>query len=83
MTQPHRSKVPGTKYVYDPADRREVPGQYGKVKLFCGSSYPDLGREVAEHLGVELSGRDINKFPNENIFVRLHRSARGQDVYLI
>ncbi len=30
-----------------------------------------------------LSGRDIVQFPNENIFVRLHESVRGQDVFLI
>ncbi len=78
-----RKKVPGTKYIYDPSDRRETPGQYGQIKLYAGASYPDLGREVADYLDVELSGRDVNKFSNENIFVRLHRSARGQDVYLI
>jgi ribose-phosphate pyrophosphokinase len=30
-----------------------------------------------------LSGRDIIKFPNENIFVKLHASVRGQDCYVI
>lgn len=88
MTDPsHEGKVPGTKYVYksanDPADRGAAAGQYGQIKLFAGSGYPDLGLEVAGHLHTELSGRDITKFSNDNIFVRLHRSVRGQDVYLI
>lgn len=82
-SQPRRSKIPGTKFFYDPSDHREVPGQYGQIKLFAGSGYPELGQEVAVHLKSELSGRDITKFGNDNIFVRLHRSARGQDVYLI
>jgi ribose-phosphate pyrophosphokinase len=30
-----------------------------------------------------LCGRDIVQFPNENLFVKLHRSVRGQDCYVI
>src|SRR5690606_30589137 len=32
---------------------------------------------------IPLSSWDIIEFPNENLFVRLHGSVRGQDVYLI
>jgi ribose-phosphate pyrophosphokinase len=32
---------------------------------------------------MELRGRDVVQFPNENLFVRLHGSVRGQDVYVI
>ena len=56
---------------------------YGQIKLFSGTSCPDLASEIAAYLNIPLSGRDIIKFPNENIFVRLHSSVRGQDVYLI
>lgn len=34
-------------------------------------------------MGIPLSGRDIIQFPNENLFVRLHGSVRGQDVFII
>jgi ribose-phosphate pyrophosphokinase len=30
-----------------------------------------------------LSGRDVTLFPNDNLFVKLHKSVRGQDVYVI
>ena len=56
---------------------------YGQIKLFSGTSCPELANEIATYLNIPLSGRDIIKFPNENIFVRLHSSVRGQDVYLI
>ncbi|HEY3289052.1 MAG TPA: ribose-phosphate diphosphokinase [Anaerolineae bacterium] len=56
---------------------------YGGIKLFSGSSHPKLAEEIAAHLGLKLSGRDSIKFPNENIFWRLHESVRGQDVFLI
>ncbi len=62
---------------------RDSTGMYGDIKLFSGTSSPELAGEIADYLGVRLSGRDIIKFPNENIFVRLHNSVRGQDVYVV
>lgn len=56
---------------------------HGKIKLFSGTGCPGLADEVSEYLGVPLSGRDIFQFANEDIFVRLHESVRGQDVFLI
>jgi ribose-phosphate pyrophosphokinase len=56
---------------------------YGGIRLYSGTACPELAQEIADYLDVPLSGRDIIQFPNENIFVRLHGSARGQDVYLI
>jgi ribose-phosphate pyrophosphokinase len=56
---------------------------YGGIKLYAGTASPDLAHKVAEYLDVELCGRDIVDFPNENIFVKLHSSVRGQDVYVI
>jgi ribose-phosphate pyrophosphokinase len=58
-------------------------GTYGEIKLFSGTACPDLAGAIAGYLGLPLSGRDIVKFPNENIFVRLHSSVRGQDVFVI
>ncbi len=59
------------------------PVMYGEIKLFGGTACPELAAQIADYLGLPLSGRDIIRFPNENIFVRLHASARGQDVYVI
>jgi ribose-phosphate pyrophosphokinase len=63
--------------------RRETKGVYGDIKVFTGTANPDLAQKIADYLGVELSGRDVIQFPNENIHVRLHGSVRGQDVYVI
>jgi ribose-phosphate pyrophosphokinase len=59
------------------------PTAHGTVKLFSGTGCPDLAKEISQYLGVPLSGREIAQFPNENIFVQLHESVRGQDVFLI
>ena len=56
---------------------------YGDIKLFAGSGCPELAQRIAEYVNIPLSGWDIQDFPNENLFVRLHGSVRGQDVYII
>ena len=58
-------------------------GMYGEIKLFAGTGNPFVAQGIASYLGIPLSGRDIIEFPNENLWVRLHNSVRGQDVYLI
>lgn len=56
---------------------------YGDIKLFAGSASPQLAAQIADYLEQPLSGRDVIQFPNENLFVRLHSSVRGQDVFVI
>lgn len=56
---------------------------YGGIKLFSGSGSPQLAQNIAEYLGLPLSEREVIEFPNENIFIKLKGSARGQDVYVI
>src|SRR5689334_1284630 len=56
---------------------------YGGIKLFGGSGSPQLAENIAEYLGLPLSGREVIDFPNENIFIKLKGSVRGQDVYVI
>jgi ribose-phosphate pyrophosphokinase len=56
---------------------------YGGIKLYAGTASSELAQKVADYLGEKLCGRDIVEFPNENLFVKLHSSVRGQDVYVI
>src|SRR5512137_508169 len=56
---------------------------YGGIKLYAGTASLELAQKVADYLGESLCGRDIVEFPNENLFVKLHSSVRGQDVYVI
>ncbi len=56
---------------------------YGEIKLYAGSGSPELAQKIADYLQQKLSPREIIQFPNENIFVKLNTSARGQDVYVI
>ncbi len=56
---------------------------YGDIKLYAGSACPELAQRVADYIGMRLNRWEIITFPNENIFIRLNSSVRGQDVYLI
>ncbi len=56
---------------------------FGDIQLFAGTGSPELAKKIADYINVPLSPIDIIEFPNENLFVKLHGSVRGQDVYLI
>ena len=56
---------------------------YGEIKLFAGSGSPELSEKISNYLDSPLCARELRQFPNENLFVRLKHSVRGQDVYVI
>src|SRR6266498_1355996 len=56
---------------------------YGEIKLYAGSGSPELAQKISDYLGLPLSGREVIEFPNENLFIKLNSSARGQDVFVI
>jgi len=56
---------------------------YGTLRLFGGRANPPLAQAIADYLKTPLAEAEIFDFPNENIFVRLKKSVRGQDVFLI
>jgi ribose-phosphate pyrophosphokinase len=79
-------KIPGTKYVRKPGSHillAERPGPFGNISLFCGSASHDMGQEIAEYLKIRPGSYTRTVFSNENIFIRLNESVRGQDVYLL
>jgi len=53
------------------------------LKIFSGSSNPELAKEIAENLGLHLGDVTISKFSNENIKVKLNESVRGKDVFVV
>ncbi len=56
---------------------------YGDIKLFAGTATTELAKKIAKYLGVKLSKQVVQHFPNDNLWVRLKSSIRGQDVYVI
>ena len=56
---------------------------YGDIKLYAGTGSPALAQKISDYLESPLCGRDVVEFSNENLFIKLHGSVRGQDVYVI
>lgn len=56
---------------------------YGEVAIFTGNGNRELAQEISRALAVPLCPADVFKFPNQNIFCRLHASVRGKDVFII
>ena len=60
-----------------------VVKMYGDLMLFSGTANRSLAAAAAKHLGIPLGGADVQQFSNSNTFVRLHKSVRAKDVFLI
>jgi ribose-phosphate pyrophosphokinase len=56
---------------------------YDKLTVFSGRSNRPLAQAICDKLEVQLCEADVFDFPNENIFVQLKKSVRGQDVFLV
>ena len=63
----------------NPLSRR----MYGDLVIVNGGSHPALAQEIANYLQINLHGVEIKKFPNDNIYVRLLKSVRSRDVFII
>jgi ribose-phosphate pyrophosphokinase len=55
----------------------------GDIEIFSGTAHPELAREIAELLGVGLGPITISRFPDGEIYVRVEKSVRGKDVYVV
>jgi ribose-phosphate pyrophosphokinase len=53
------------------------------MRIFCGSSHPQLAREIANYLGVELGKIQLSHFSCSESYARIEESIRGYDTYVI
>ena len=54
-----------------------------KLMIFSGRSYPELGRQIAGHLGISLGKVDLKTFSNGEHYVRYEESVRGSDAFVV
>ncbi|KAM1807613.1 hypothetical protein ACFX11_030593 [Malus domestica] len=54
-----------------------------KLRNFSRPTSPELSQEIACYMGLELGWIMIKGFAEEEIYVQLHESVRGCDVYLV
>lgn len=60
-----------------------MDGDYGELKVFCGTANPALGEEIAGFLGITLGRVSITRFADGEIYVRFDENARGVDAFVI
>ncbi|MFC5701328.1 ribose-phosphate diphosphokinase [Cohnella faecalis] len=53
------------------------------LKLFAGSSNPQLAEAIARYIGVRVGAAQMNRFSDGEIHVRLDDSVRGSDVFVV
>ncbi|MGO1972728.1 MAG: ribose-phosphate diphosphokinase [Propionibacteriaceae bacterium] len=53
------------------------------LMLFTGRAYPELAREVAEMMGVDIVPTRAISYANSEIYVRFEESVRGCDAYVL
>ncbi|HEX4460899.1 MAG TPA: ribose-phosphate pyrophosphokinase [Polyangia bacterium] len=53
------------------------------LKVFAGSSHPDLAREICHELGIVLGRAHTTRFSNENLKVKIDENVREQDVFVV
>ncbi|XP_064636297.1 ribose-phosphate pyrophosphokinase 2 isoform X1 [Lineus longissimus] len=59
------------------------PKKMPNIKIFGGTSHPELAHNVAARLGLELGKVVSKKFSNQETCVEIGESVRGEDVYII
>jgi len=55
----------------------------GEVKLFAGTSNPELSREVAKYLNVDLAKIQVSRFSGGEIYARILENIRGKSAYVL
>ncbi|UCF15766.1 MAG: ribose-phosphate pyrophosphokinase [Phycisphaerales bacterium] len=53
------------------------------LKIFSGTSNPELAVDVCKYLGIPLGGAKIGKFPDGEKTVRVEDDVRGRDCFVV
>ena len=53
------------------------------LRIYSGSSHPELAKEIAKQLKVKLSPLEISRFACNEIYAKPKDTVRGCDVFVI
>ena len=53
------------------------------LKVVSGNAHPTLAREICSHLGMPITGSEVRKFSDGEIFVEISENVRGADVFVV
>lgn len=60
-----------------------MPESYHPLRIFTGSAHPDLAREMAQILQVDLGRATTRHLPDSEIHVMLDEVVRDQDIFIV
>ncbi len=55
----------------------------GDIRIFSGSSHPQLAADIAAYLGMPLGETRIRHFSNDNLYVQLGATVRARAVFIV
>merc|ERR1711983_443185 len=61
----------------------DLKGRMPNIKVFSGSSHPDLTQKLCDRLGINTGKVVTKKFSNLETCVEIGESVRGEDVYIV
>ncbi|XP_055845006.1 ribose-phosphate pyrophosphokinase 2 isoform X2 [Episyrphus balteatus] len=64
-------------------NRNLLHSRMPNIKVFSGTSHPDLAQRIVDRLGIDLGKVVTKKFSNLETCVEIGESVRGEDVYII
>jgi len=59
------------------------PKSVSNMEVFSGTAHRNLGEEIASCLNTNLGSLEVSRFPDGEIHVRIEKSVRGMDVFVI
>ncbi|MGZ6346648.1 MAG: ribose-phosphate diphosphokinase [Anaerolineales bacterium] len=54
-----------------------------EIRIFSGSSHPQLAADIASYLNLPLEKTLISKFSNDNLYIQLGASVRSRIVFIV
>lgn len=63
--------------------KKQRPPELDNVLIFSGSANPELTKQMADYLNIEVSPTYIKKFSNDNLEIQLGVSVRQKDVFIV
>nr|XP_023011857.1 ribose-phosphate pyrophosphokinase 1 isoform X1 [Leptinotarsa decemlineata] len=66
-----------------PTKDKLLESRMPNIKVFSGTSHPDLAQRIVDRLGIDLGKVVTKKFSNLETCVEIGESVRGEDVYIV
>jgi ribose-phosphate pyrophosphokinase len=54
-----------------------------EIRIFSGSSHPQLAADIAAYLNLPLEETRISRFSNDNLYIQLGASVRSRSVFIV